>query len=239
MEIKNYRIKEKILLTKGNVDSHPIYSFKLEPLDGLNFNFIPGQFITIFKENENLFRSYSIASSPDQPYLELLIEMIDGKLTSYLNNKVVGDILRIGEPRGNFVLGNNKKLVFLAAGVGIAPFFSMLRYLNSKNEKRDIVMFYSVKHVDDIVDFHELESYSNLDLKLIINVTRDNVVPDGFTKGRINSQEIMNKVSDYKDRDFYICGGLGFARDLKENLIKIGIDQNNIKSDIWGENDGK
>ena len=46
---------------------------------------------------------------------------------------------------GDFILpeDKNKKLVFIAGGIGVTPFRSMIKYLIDKNEKRDIIIFYS------------------------------------------------------------------------------------------------
>lgn len=236
MQIKAFTITKKEPLTNGTNDSHPIFSFTLEPTDGINYSFTPGQFVTIFNDDKSIFRSYSISSSPNQRYIELLIEMIDGKLTSYLKRKETGDILMIGEPRGNFTLDkSHSKFVFLAAGVGIAPFLSMLRYSKYNSERLDSYIFYSVKHVSDIVYFDELKGYENHGAKLIINVTREKQIGEGFVEGRINIDEITKIVYDYKDREYLICGGLSFARSLRQNLIAAGIKTENIKSDVWGE----
>ncbi len=236
MQIKEFIITKKEILTYGAADSYPIYSFKLEPSDGKNYEFIPGQFVTVFNEDRTVFRSYSIASTPGLGHIELLIEMIDGKLTSYLKGKDEGEVLMIGEPRGNFTIDKeNQKLVFLAAGVGIAPFLSMLRSFKSKGEKTDSFLFYSVKHISDIVYHEELKGYEEYGLRIIINVTRDKNPGNGFMEGRINLEEIKKTVNDYKERQYYICGGLGFARFLKQTLMNEGIRPDNIKSDIWGE----
>ncbi len=236
MEIRDFEIKEITELTKGNSDSHPIYSFKLNPISGPNYKFKPGQFITIFSEDGKLFRSYSIASAPEWDFIELFIEMIKGKMTSYLSNKRVGDVLRIGEPRGNFLLEEKTKSVYLAAGVGIAPFFSILRHSIINNVSIDSYLFYSVKHMDDIILLNELESFERIGLRILINITRDQNIPEHFFQGRINTEKIKRHVPDYMERKYYICGGLTFAKDLKTSLMNEGITEDKILSDIWGEN---
>lgn len=236
MELRDFEIKEITNLTKGNSQSHPIYSFKLVPVNGIMYKFRPGQFITIFSEDEKLFRSYSIASPPESDFIELFIEMINGKMTSYLSKKKEGDVLKIGEPRGTFLLDEKTKSVYLAAGVGIAPFFSILRHSIIKKEPLDSYLFYSVKHVDDIILMNELKSFEGIGLRILINVTRDQKVPEHFLQGRISMEKIKKFVPDYLGRKYYICGGLTFAKDLKASLIKEGISEDSILSDIWGEN---
>ncbi|MCL5930418.1 MAG: FAD-binding oxidoreductase [Candidatus Thermoplasmatota archaeon] len=231
-----YEIKE---LTHGEPDSPRIVSFKMRPVDGLRFDFVPGMFSSLFlKPDDKLFRSYSIASSPNEDHLEFMIEMINGKFTSQLANLKVGDEIYVSEPRGAFTyqLDSQHNDLFLAAGIGIAPFFSMLRFLKSGNLKRNIYLFYSIKHKEDIVNHSELQSYEELGLKLVYTVTRD---PDDRNwngeRGRINMQMIKKHVEDFSSSTVYLCGGIRFVKDIVGELESEGIEDGRIKRDIWGE----
>lgn len=239
MGLKPYTIYEITDLTKGEPDSPKIASFKLKPRDGVKFNFVPGMFSSLFlNPNDKLFRSYSIASSPTDDHMEFMIELINGKFTSHLAGLKEGDEIYLSEPRGAFVYepNNAHKDLFLAAGIGIAPFFSMLRYLKQKNLKRDVYLIYSIKHREDIVNTMELEDFKQLGLQVIYTVTRD---PEGTAwlgeRGRINVQMIQNHVSDYISRTVYLCGGIKFVKDIVEELKSKGIRDEDIRRDIWGE----
>jgi ferredoxin-NADP reductase len=239
MGLKPYSIYEIKNLTNGEPDSPRIASFKMRPRDGSRFTFIPGMFSSLFlNPDDKLFRSYSIASSPTEDHLEFMIEMINGKFTSQLANLKVGDEIYISEPRGAFLYEptDAHSDLFLAAGIGIAPFFSMLRYLKSKQMKRNIYLFYSVKHRNDIVNPSELEEYRELGLNTVYTVTRD--PEDDLWKGergRINTQMIQNHVSDFVSRTVYLCGGIRFVKDIVTELKEKGIKDEEIKRDIWGE----
>ncbi|MCL4334347.1 MAG: FAD-binding oxidoreductase [Candidatus Thermoplasmatota archaeon] len=239
MGLKPYTIYEITDLTKGEPDSPRIAGFKLKPKDGSRFNFVPGMFSSLFINPEDkLFRSYSIASSPNEEYLEFMIEMINGKFTGQLANLKAGDEIYVSEPRGAFLYepGSKSGDLFLAAGIGIAPFFSMLRYLKSKHLKRDIFLFYSVKHKEDIVNASELEGYGEIGLNTVYTVTRDQ--DDGSwhgERGRINMQMIQNHAPDYVSRTVYLCGGIRFVKDIVAELKEKGIRDEEIKRDIWGE----
>ncbi|MGC8618082.1 MAG: ferredoxin--NADP reductase [Thermoplasmata archaeon] len=239
MGLKSFSIYEIKELTHGEPDSPKIVSFKMRPIDGHKFDFVPGMFSSLFlNPNDKLFRSYSIASSPDEDHMEFMIEMINGRFTSQLANLKVGDEIFVSEPRGAFTYQPDAQHsdLFLAAGIGIAPFFSMLRYLKSKNLKRNIYMFYSIKHKDDIVNPSELQSYAELGLKLVYTVTRDPADSDwNGERGRINVQMIKNHAEEFASSTVYLCGGIKFVKDIVEELKSEGIGDEQIKRDIWGE----
>lgn len=239
MSLKPFSIYEIKDLTVGEPDSSKIRSFRLRPIDGINYEFKPGMFSSLFlKPTDKLFRSYSIASSPKENYLELLIEMINGKFTSLLSSLREGDQVYVSEPRGTFIYEPDKieKALFLAAGIGIAPFFSMLRYLRDINLTRDIVLFYSVKHKADIAYPEELKASSHFGTKLFFTVTRDPQDKEWKGgKGRINMKMVKSYVNDLQSRMVYICGGIKFVKDIVEELKNEGISDENIKRDIWGE----
>src|SRR3954470_9277462 len=104
------------------------------------FSFIPGQFVTldlpIHEKKNKRWRSYSIASAPDESnIIELVIVLLEGGAgTTYLFNEVrEGSELLLRGPQGVFVLPHtiDRDLLFICTGTGIAPFRSML--LNIKN----------------------------------------------------------------------------------------------------------
>jgi ferredoxin-NADP reductase len=239
MGLRPYSIYEIKELTHGESDSPRIVSFKMRPKDGQKFNFVPGMFSSLFlNPNDKLFRSYSIASSPTEDHLEFMIELINGRFTSLLANLKEGDEIYVSEPRGAFLYEPSDKHndLFLAAGIGIAPFFSMLRYLKSKNMKRNVYLFYSIKHKDDIVNLSELEGYKELGLNIIYTVTRDaENEPWSGERGRINMQMIQKHSGDFVSRTVYLCGGIRFVKDIVEELKSEGIADEEIKRDIWGE----
>ena len=239
MGLKPFSIYEIKELTQGEPDSPRIVSFKMRPVDGQRFDFVPGMFSSLFlKPEDKLFRSYSIASSPNEDHLEFMIEMINGKFTSQLANLKVNDEIYVSEPRGAFTyqLDSQHSDLFLAAGIGIAPFFSMLRFLRSSNLKRNIYLFYSIKHKEDVVNPSELQSYGELGLKLVYTVTRD---PENNNwngeRGRINMQMIKKHVEDFSSSTVYLFGGIRFVKDIVEELESEGIEDGRIKRDIWGE----
>jgi ferredoxin-NADP reductase len=186
----------------------------------------------------SLTRAYSIASAPQQDYLEFLIAMAHGQFTSHLDSAKIGDEYFVTGPYGQFSFSpdTDKRVLFLAGGTGLAPFMSMLRSIKMLGIGTDVRMIYSVKYPNEIIRKAELEELAKqTGLKLSVTVTRPQP-GDGWTgeTGHIDADKIRRLVPDYAQRIPYICGPLAFAKAMKDTLTAMGVQPASIKADIWG-----
>jgi ferredoxin-NADP reductase len=135
--------------------------------DSLQFDFKPGQFVTldlpIHEKPSKRWRSYSIASWPDGTnVLELVIVLLeDGAGTNYLfNESHVGTELTLRGPQGVFVLPEpiDKSLFFICTGTGIAPFRSMAHHIaNHQIPHQDIYLIFGCRKFQDCLYHDELK----------------------------------------------------------------------------------
>jgi ferredoxin-NADP reductase len=163
--------------------------------------------------------------------------MVHGRFTSKLDNAKVGDVYYVTGPYGQFKLdSNDKKLLFLAGGTGIAPFLSMLKQIEEKGLEMDIVLMYSVRYAADIICRKDLEGWeASLNARCCVTVTRPEQSPEWTgEKGHIDSNMIRKYASDVTDRTCYIVGPLAFTKAMKDTLKALGVDDSRIKADIWG-----
>ena len=138
------------------------YFIKVNELE--SFNFKAGQFVTldlpIHEQKNKRWRSYSIASWPDGTNVfELLIVLLEGGAgTTYLFNEVkVGSELTLRGPQGVFTLPENieKDLFFICTGTGIAPFRSMLNYMQLHNiSHKNLYLIFGCRTKKDLL-YHE------------------------------------------------------------------------------------
>jgi hypothetical protein len=145
------KLKEKIKIADNT------YNFIFDSDKKLNFK--PGQYLewTLPHEktdNRGMRRYFTVASSPTEKEIIMGVKFYN-KPSSYkqsLMSLEKGWVIVASQLAGDFILpeDKNKKLVFIAGGIGITPFRSMIKYLADKNEKRDIVVFYSNNSVQDI-----------------------------------------------------------------------------------------
>ena len=184
-------------------------------------------------------RYFTLASSPTENTIRLGVKFYKNGST-YKNAllKMEGATKIVAaQLAGDFVLPKDakKKLVFVAGGVGITPFRSMLKYLTDKNEPRDIIMFYSNRKADEIVYKDVIEdAQRKLGIKTIYTLTDHNHEQNWKgQEGRINAAMIMKHVIDYKDRLFYISGPQTMVASTEVELKSIGVKDSHIIKDFF------
>ena len=115
------------------------------------FHFTPGQYVDVTLLNppdtdaEGNIRSFSIASAPFEDHLTLVTRMRDTAFKRVLKSAPLGVEAKLDGPRGSFTLHKNasKAAVFLAGGIGITPFFSILRNAAHGKLPHRLYLFYS------------------------------------------------------------------------------------------------
>jgi ferredoxin-NADP reductase len=219
-----------------------VTTFTFKAQDGASIDFSPGMFAMLTYVDpvtkQKISRAFSIANCPPSGELQFFISMVKGQFTSKIENAKVGDVYLVSAPYGQFKLESDfgQKLLFIAGGTGLSPFFSMLKYIIGRGAKPDIVLLYSAKYPYDIIEQKALEEMvARLGAKLAITVTRP-AEGDGWTgdTGRIDAGMISGYAPDVKERVSYICGPPEFVKALKNVLLGLGVAEKDIKAEMWG-----
>ena len=139
---------------------------------------------------------------------------------------------------GDFTLpqDNDQKLVFIAGGIGITPFRSMIKYLVDTNDRRDLVLFYSNKHEDEIIYSDVFnEAYKKLGIRTIYTLTDTSNVPQRWkgATGRINPNMIKHVLPDFMERIYFLSGPHTMVEATRDTLLSMGINKNQIKTDYF------
>lgn len=216
-----------------------IKSFTFSPDDGKNIAFNVGQFAQLFQlENGNfgkLSRPYSIASSPYNKELRFVIKITGGQFTSILDKMKIGEKLGVAGPFGHFVYKGESKVIFIAAGTGVAPILGMLEYIAQEKKDGKFTLFYSNKKQEWVACTELLETFRNQNpsIKIVYTLTRQ--TPNGWLNelGRINEKMIIKYVDYSKDAVVFICGSMEFVKSMKEIMIKLGTNEKKIKTEAW------
>lgn len=208
-------------------------------------DFKPGQYLEWTFPHENadtrgIRRFFTIASSPTEDDVKLGVRIQDGgsSFKKQLSESGAGTVVFAGSLSGEFTLpkDQNIKLVFIAGGIGVTPFRSMIKYLVDKKEKRDITLFYACAAENDFVYddlFNEATSTIGLSLiKVVTDTTKVSEMWKGKT-GFITKELIESVVPDYKDRVFYLSGPDAMVQNYKQLLIASGIKRCQIKTDYF------
>ena len=197
--------------------------------------------------NEDVFRAYSIVSSPFDEVIEFFSIVIpDGAFTSQLQHLQVGDELLLNTmPFGFLTLARYQKplpkdLWLLATGTGLAPFLSMLQDLKTWEDYEHIVLAYSARSLDELAYVEKIESLQEDFGTLVDNpaklifipiVTREPVegalserLPKLLLEGTL--QERAGIALDIDTTHVMLCGNPDMVEDTKEALKALGLVMN-------------
>lgn len=220
-----------------------IYDFVFSP--DRTFPYKPGQFMewTLGHEhpdNRGNRRYLTIASSPTEKDIRMGVKFYDkpSSFKTKLLSLKPGDTLTASQLAGDFVLPEDasKKLVFVAGGIGVTPFRSMLKYLVDRDEKRSVAVLYSCQTLDEIAyrDIME-QAEKKLGANIIITLTNKDKCPANWKGcvGYVSTEIITEKIPDYKERTFYISGPHSMVVATENVLKKLGIPKSQIKTDFF------
>jgi predicted ferric reductase len=214
-----YRVAN--LNTKGN-----IIELFLEPL-GKKVNFIPGQYFFLsFINNKKISKElhpFAISVAPSEE-TRISAKML-GDYTNELKNAISGDIVKIIGPFGKFSINRYKNediVVWIAGGIGITPFLSMLREFNiNPPTQKKFYFFYCVKNPEEAIYTEEINLYK-LNNMVIINHYSD-------LSGFISTELIEKKLGeDFSKAIFMICGPTPMMKSLNKGLKNMNVNSKRI-----------
>lgn len=228
-------------------ETHSTRRFWIEIPEMQKFDFVPGQFVTldlpIHEQKNKRWRSYSIASAPDDTnIIELVIVLLEGGAgTNYLFNQIsIGSEITLRGPLGKFILPEQieKDIFLICTGTGIAPFRSMVSYLNNNNinANNNIHIIYGCRTFKDALYKNELaELQKKLPYFYYHPVfSREAEVNEGEYKGYVHSV-YENLIKEKKQpAHFYLCGWKNMIDEAKERITAIGYDRKDIHLELYG-----
>lgn len=199
---------------------------RLEP--HIPYMFIPGQYCTI--GIDGVLRPYSIASAPQDPYLEFFIRRVkNGELTSKLWNLRPGnEVTLLAKAKGIFTFEEEfENQIMISTATGIAPFMSIIRnYFRTRNPQdrhHNFFVFQGVSYQDEFGYRDELETaYPDLAFVPTVSRPRDprNAGWKGFGKriNRFSRSLLMDLGISPEDSIIYLCGNPDMVNDLSKKL---------------------
>ncbi len=180
------------------------------------FKFIPGHSImasTTKPGLESTKRPYNFTSTNDDPYLEFMIKLYPYSLTSNtIKSMQAGDTLVLSEMFGS--TRYHGPGLFLAAGIGIAPFLAIFRQLKKDKQLQGNTLIYSNKTSKDII--HEKELRGMLGKNFLVTLTKEQ--HPSYHRERIDSSLLAPFLKQYKTH--YIAGPWNFIQDMKKIIAE-------------------
>jgi ferredoxin-NADP reductase len=211
-----------------------------------DFNFKAGQAADLTLPNppetdsEGNTRTFSIASSPFESHLMFATRMRDTAFKRSLKKVPMHTEIKIDIPTGSFTLHKNpaKAAVFLAGGIGITPFLSIVRQANHDQLSHKLFLFYSNRRPEDAPFLETLQELqkTNPNFQFIGTMTemsRSNRKWEGEA-GFINKQMLSKYLSKLQGPIYYIAGPPAMVAAMREMLVVSGIDEDDIRTEEFG-----
>ncbi len=206
------------------------------------FAFSPGQFLTFnwMIDGQKVVRSYSISSSPTQAGLvEITVKRVpDGVVSVFLNDRAEpGLTVEAKGPAGKFVFdeGAHSSIVLIAAGSGITPMMSILRWIDDRCLTTDVTLVYGVRTPGDAIFGGEIEALAARMPRFRYRVipTRP---PEGWSRpsGRLTRDMLAAEIGDPSGKMYFLCGPAGFMESVREILGSLGVADSRILQERFG-----
>jgi ferredoxin-NADP reductase len=208
------------------------------------FQFKPGQFVDLTlidpteTDEEGNKRSFSIASAPSSGTLTIVTRMRQSAFKRTLGSLPIGGEVELEGPMGAFVLPEPpRNLVFVAGGIGITPFLSMLRDVSEVSSVEDWVLFYSNREPDDAAFLEELTRLHDrrVGFRLVATMTAHPTLeqPWAGETGRIDQQMLLKHLANPAEPTYYIAGPPEMIRGTRQLLADLGIARRSIRFEVF------
>ena len=211
------------------------------------FLFTPGQYLTFRTTigGEELRRSYSICSSPNDGELRVAIKKVEqGKFSTYANSALkAGDVLDVMPPMGKFGPkksdGVHKEYLAFVAGSGITPVMSIMKTVLENEPNSNFTLVYGNRSKSSIIFREAIEALKNRymqRLRLHYILSREYVDVPLFS-GRINAAkcgELCKTLIDLSITDeAFLCGPEDMILSVKQQLINLGMPSEKVHIELF------
>jgi ferredoxin-NADP reductase len=188
-------------------------------------------------DSEGNVRSFSIVSAPHEETLMVATRMRDTAFKRVLRTMPFGTAVKIEGPSGDLILQNDftRPAVFLAGGIGITPFRSIVHWAAKEKLLHRIVLFYSNRRPEDAPFLAELQTLEkdNPKYKLIASMTEmeKSHRPWKGETGLINQEMLGRHLKGPASPIYYIAGPPAMVKGLHEMLNKAGMNDDDIRAE--------
>lgn len=207
------------------------------------FTFTAGQFadVTLIDppetDAEGNVRTFSIASPPFENELVFTTRMRDTAFKRSLKRVPLETQVNIGSPAGSFTLHKNpaKPGVFLAGGIGITPFISIVRQADHDRLPHKLHLFYSNRRPEDAAFLNTLQTLetTNPNFRLICTMTEMSKSKREWKgeTGLIDREMLSRHLANLQGPIYYVAGPPPMVAGLKAMLVAAQVDEDDIRTE--------
>jgi ring-1,2-phenylacetyl-CoA epoxidase subunit PaaE len=224
-----------------------VVTFEVPSTLQAQFKFRQGQHLTLKADidGEDVRRSYSLCSSPNEKRWQVAVKLIPGgKFSTFINEKLkAGDNLEVMSPSGTFGVEvkpqEAKNYLFFAAGSGITPVLSMLKAHLASEPKATCKLFYVNKTAKSIIFKEELEQLRNTyfgRLEIYYFLTKERRDIELFN-GRFDDEKMQVLTKTFIDipdtNEVFLCGPEKMVNYVSEYLINAGLPKELVHFELF------
>ncbi|MCF2519806.1 ferredoxin--NADP reductase [Dyadobacter sp. CY351] len=209
----------------------------------------PGQFLTLLLpvDDKKIRRSYSMSSSPyTDVSLAITIKRVPGGYASnlLLDTIKVGDTLEVMEPMGAFFPKQSddqtRQVVFIGAGSGVTPLFSILKSVLMVEPESEVFLIYGSRNEESIIFKDKLDALQakyGERLKVVHTLSQPSENWEG-EKGRLNKSHLLKIVEklptlNKAEAEFFLCGPEDMMEEAHRALAILAIPENKIRKESF------
>lgn len=182
-------------------------------------------------------RTFSIASAPFEQELVIATRLRDTAFKRVLKTMPVRSKVQLRGPAGKFVLEGNdsRPAAFLAGGIGITPFVSMLRQAAKDRLPRKLCLFYSNRRPEDAAFLEEISQLPsrNPNYRFVGTMTEMEKSSHPWQGERefIGKEMLARHISDVPAAVYYMAGPPAMVEAMQKMLAGAGVNGGNIHRD--------
>ena len=199
------------------------YELQAEP--HANVRYSAGQYVELTiphskQDSRGMRRVFSFASAPDESTIRFATKLPSGKVSSFkqtFGDIPVGTVLRGSYIGGNFTLSKDasRPLVFVAGGIGITPFRSMLAHMLATKDPRHVTVFYFARTAEDII-YSKLLAKAERELSVtVVPVIAQPLDTWQGEQGQPTRKLFEKYITDISQHDVYVSGAPGLVDTVR------------------------
>jgi ferredoxin-NADP reductase len=239
---ENANAPMNLLLAQIEPQTHDAKTLRFQVPKERRLRAKPGQFLTFqwMIDGQQVPRSYTICSSPNCEYVEITPKRTEnGLVSAFLNERAKpGLVVEASGPYGQFCFDEktHKNIVLIAAGSGITPMISILRYIDDLKLSTRVSLLYCVRTVADVIFQSELSRLERAlpDFRCKVCLSRPHPEWTGAS-GRLNAELASQQILDVSSSTFFLCGPKGFMENARNILLSLGTSDDQILQESFGE----
>ncbi len=219
--------------------THDIKELRIKLIDPETIEFLPGQYIQLEapaygKNSQPVFRAYSMSNAPsDAAHVETIVRLVPGGIcTTWVFTLLKeGDEVSFTGPFGDFRLSDSdSEMVWIAGGSGMAPFWSILRYMQNNGIARKCTYFFGAVRQKDMFFMDQMQRMEReLEWFRFVPALSGPEQPDAWD-GEIGliTEVVARHVENNSDVEAYLCGSPGMIDASMEVLRDKGVPEGRI-----------